>query len=231
MAALMAGDDDKIIAVCGALIDNDKAPKADRIKALIARAAAYDRKDRSTARSATMTLCCVSIRRWPICFNARGELWRKKGDRLHALADFGAAIRLEPGSRDGESQLQIAGAGDGAHRRADGGQQQAELQLRDRERRAVEKAICANPELANLDREINAVNTKVVREAGREQSARRPRHAARAGRISRPPQLPPSAGRLRPAEGDERPARPFDGAGEPILACLHPRTSRRAAAT
>ena len=31
--------------------------------------------------------------------------------------------------------------------------------------RAVEKAICANPDLANLDREINAVNTKVVREA------------------------------------------------------------------
>ena len=35
-------------------------------------------------------------------------------------------------------------------------------------RRAVEKAICANPELANLDREINAVNTKVVREAGKD---------------------------------------------------------------
>jgi len=35
-------------------------------------------------------------------------------------------------------------------------------------RRTVEKAICANPELANLDREINAVNTKVVREAANE---------------------------------------------------------------
>jgi uncharacterized protein len=31
--------------------------------------------------------------------------------------------------------------------------------------RAVDKAICASPELANLDREINAVNTRVVREA------------------------------------------------------------------
>jgi len=29
----------------------------------------------------------------------------------------------------------------------------------------VEKAICANPELADLDREINAVNTRVVRAA------------------------------------------------------------------
>ncbi len=32
----------------------------------------------------------------------------------------------------------------------------------------MEKAICANPELANLDRQINAVNTKVVREATRD---------------------------------------------------------------
>jgi uncharacterized protein len=32
-------------------------------------------------------------------------------------------------------------------------------------RRPVEKAICGNPELANLDRQINAVNTKVVRDA------------------------------------------------------------------
>ena len=35
-------------------------------------------------------------------------------------------------------------------------------------RRPVEKAICANPELANLDREINAVNTRIVREAGKD---------------------------------------------------------------
>ena len=43
-AALTAADDDKIIASCGALIGNDKAPKADRVKAAIARASAYDRK-------------------------------------------------------------------------------------------------------------------------------------------------------------------------------------------
>jgi len=32
-------------------------------------------------------------------------------------------------------------------------------------RRAVEKAICAKPELANLDREINAVNLRVMERA------------------------------------------------------------------
>ena len=29
-------------------------------------------------------------------FNARGELWRKKGVRPKALADFAAAIKLNP---------------------------------------------------------------------------------------------------------------------------------------
>jgi hypothetical protein len=29
-------------------------------------------------------------------FNARGELWRRKADRPRALADFGAAIKLNP---------------------------------------------------------------------------------------------------------------------------------------
>src|SRR5512142_3327154 len=40
-AAAAANDSDKIIAVCGALIGNEKTVKADRIKALIARAGAY----------------------------------------------------------------------------------------------------------------------------------------------------------------------------------------------
>src|ERR1700753_4361190 len=44
MAALTASDDDRIIAACAGLIGNDKAPKPDRVKAAVARAAAYDRK-------------------------------------------------------------------------------------------------------------------------------------------------------------------------------------------
>src|SRR5581483_1560576 len=44
LAAIAASDDEKIIAVCEALIGNDKAPKADRVKALVARASAHDRK-------------------------------------------------------------------------------------------------------------------------------------------------------------------------------------------
>jgi tetratricopeptide (TPR) repeat protein len=96
VAAVMDADDDRIVAACGALIDNDKTAKADRIKALIARAGVFDRKDQvdraigdyDTTLRFDPTLADI--------FNARGELWRRKGDRPRALADFGAAIKLNP---------------------------------------------------------------------------------------------------------------------------------------
>jgi tetratricopeptide (TPR) repeat protein len=96
VAAVAAHEPDKIIAVCGALVDNEKTAKADRIRALVARAAAYDRSDQidraigdhDTALRLDPALADV--------FNARGELWRRKGDRPRALADFGAAIKLDP---------------------------------------------------------------------------------------------------------------------------------------
>jgi tetratricopeptide (TPR) repeat protein len=96
VAAVAANDADRIIAICGALVDNDKTLRADRIKALIARAGAYDARemidraigDYDTVLRLDPTLADI--------FNARGELWRGKGDRPRALADFGAAIKLNP---------------------------------------------------------------------------------------------------------------------------------------
>jgi tetratricopeptide (TPR) repeat protein len=95
-AAAAADDADKTIAVCGALIDKEKTPRAERIKALIARAGAYERKDQfdraigdyDTVLRLDSTLADI--------FNSRGELWRKKGDRPRALQDFAAAIKLNP---------------------------------------------------------------------------------------------------------------------------------------
>jgi tetratricopeptide (TPR) repeat protein len=95
-AAAAAGDDDKVMAVCGALVDSEKTLASDRIKALIARASAFARKDQidraisdyDTALRLDPTLADI--------FNTRGELWRKEGDLPHALADFGAAIKLNP---------------------------------------------------------------------------------------------------------------------------------------
>ena len=96
LAAIMANDDDKIVAACGGLIDSEKAEKTDRIKALIARAGVYQRKDMIDRAIDDYS---VALRLDPTqadIFNARGELWRKKGDRPKAIQDFGAAIRLNP---------------------------------------------------------------------------------------------------------------------------------------
>jgi tetratricopeptide (TPR) repeat protein len=167
LAAVAASDDDRIIAGCGLLVDNDKTLKADRIKALIARAAAWDRKDQidraigdyDTALRLDSTLADT--------FNARGELWRKKGNRPRALADFGVAIKLNPSNPAARAnykalalEVERLGMLMAVNNRPSFNCATA--------RRAVEKAICANPDLANLDREINAVNTRVVREAGKD---------------------------------------------------------------
>jgi tetratricopeptide (TPR) repeat protein len=164
VAAAAANDDDKIVAVCGILIDNDKTARADRIRALIARGGAWDRKDQidraiddyDTALRLDPTLADI--------FNIRGELWRRKGDRPRALSDFAAAIKLNPDHatargnyRSLARELERLGALMAVYNKPSFNCATA--------RRSVEKAICANPELARLDREIYAVNTKVVREA------------------------------------------------------------------
>jgi tetratricopeptide (TPR) repeat protein len=165
LAAVAADDADTIVAICGVLIDNEKTSKADRIRALIGRAGAYGRRDQidraigdyDTALQLDPTLADL--------FNARGELWRRKGDRPRALADFAAAIKLNPDHPAARAnykllaqELERLGALMAVNNRPSFNCSSAT--------RAVEKAICGNPELANLDREINAVNTKVVRQAG-----------------------------------------------------------------
>lgn len=167
MAAMTAHEDDKIVAGCGSLIVNERAPKADRVKALIARGAAYDRKDQIDRAIFDYDLALRLDPTLADIFNARGELWRRKGDRPRALADFGAAIKLNPNHLAAKAsykalamEVERIGAMIAVNNKPSFNCAMA--------RRPVEKAICANPELANLDREINAVNTKVVREAARE---------------------------------------------------------------
>ena len=171
LAAASASDADKIIEICGALIDNEKAARADRIKALFARAGAYDRKgmiDRAIADYDTM------LRLDPTqadIFNIRGEQWRRKGDRPKALADFGAAIKLNPEHTAAKAnhkalaqELERLGA-----LKAVAGKPSFNCATA---RRPVEKAICANPELADLDREIDAMNIRIIGEARNSAQAR-----------------------------------------------------------
>jgi tetratricopeptide (TPR) repeat protein len=96
LAAITANDDDAIISRCDALIGNERNTRPDRIKAALARAAAYDRKQQYDRAIADYDTALQLDPAQADAFNHRGEVWRKKGDRPHALADFGAAIRLNP---------------------------------------------------------------------------------------------------------------------------------------
>jgi tetratricopeptide (TPR) repeat protein len=174
VAAMAAHADDQIVAICGVLIDNEKTLKADRIRALIARAGAYDRKDLIDRAIGDYDTALRLDPALADIFNARGELWRRKGDRRRALQDFGAAIKLNPDHPAARAnykslaqELERLGALMAVNDKPSFNCANA--------RRPVEKAICGNPELANLDRQINAVNTKVVREAGHD--------SRRAGRV------------------------------------------------
>src|SRR5665213_1780522 len=96
VAAIVDADDERIVAACGVLIDNDKTLKADRIKALVARGAVFGRKEQLDRAIADYDAALLSDSTQADIFNARGELWRRKGDRPRALADFGAAVKLNP---------------------------------------------------------------------------------------------------------------------------------------
>ena len=166
LAAAAASDDDKIISACSALIDSEKTAKADRLKALLVRAGAYDRKDMIDNAIADYGAALMLDATLADAFNARGELWRRKGDRPKALADFGAAIKLNPGHPTAKAnykslahEVERLGAMIAVNNKPSFNCATA--------RRPIEKAICGNPELANLDREINAVNTRVVHDAAR----------------------------------------------------------------
>ena len=95
-AAIAALDDAAIIAVCDALIDNDRTERADRLKALLARGAAYQRRDDMDRAIVDYDDALRLDPKLADIFNTRGELHRSKGDRPRALADFGAALKLNP---------------------------------------------------------------------------------------------------------------------------------------
>jgi tetratricopeptide (TPR) repeat protein len=164
MSAISASDDEKIIGECGAVIDHEKAAKADRVKALVARGGAYARKDQVERAIADYDAALRLEPGQADLFNARGELWWKKGDRPKAVSDFDAAIKLNPDhqiARDNYKRLAQELERLGALM-AVAGKPSFNCAVA---RRPSEKAICANPELANLDRQINAVNIRVMGEA------------------------------------------------------------------
>jgi tetratricopeptide (TPR) repeat protein len=163
-AAAAADDDGKIISACGELIENEKTARADRIKALIARGAALGRKDMTDQAIDDYDVVLRLDPGLADVVNTRGELWRKRGNRPKALADFGTAIKLNPehpaaraNYKSLAQELERLGA-----LIAVAGKPSFYCKTA---RRAVEKAICANPELADLDREIHAMNVRIISDA------------------------------------------------------------------
>ncbi len=163
LAAARAQDDDKTVNVCGALIDNDRTDKADRIKALIARAEAHERKGMSYRAIRDYDDVLRLDPTNADIHNARGELWRKKGDLPKAVADFAAAMKLNPehaaaraNHRAMAQELERLGA-----LKAIAGKPSFNCATA---RRKVEKAICANPELADLERDVHVSYVRATRE-------------------------------------------------------------------
>ena len=165
--AASANDDDKVVSLCSAVIDHKRTEKADRLKALLARAAAHDRKNNVDRAIADYDAALMLDATQADVFNARGELWRRKGERRNALADFGAAIKLNPdhaSARASHKALAQEVERAGALLAVEGKPSFSCAKAK----RSVEKAICASPELANLDREIHTASARAVESAGRE---------------------------------------------------------------
>jgi len=164
VAAAAANDDDKVLAACGALIDNDKTARADRLAALIARARVFDRRNEVDRAISDLDAVLRLDPSLADSFNARGELFRRKGDRPKALQDFAAALRLNPAHAAARAnykalaqELERLGALMAVYNKPSFSCANT--------RRAAEKAICNSPELANLDREIAAVSARVIQRA------------------------------------------------------------------
>ncbi|MDH2342866.1 hypothetical protein [Bradyrhizobium sp. SSUT77] len=164
LAAAAADDIDKAATACAAVIDNEKTAKEDMVKALIARGVLYARHDQVDRAIADDSRALQLDPTLADLFNARGELWLRKGDKPKAVQDFGSALKIDPNhakakvnhkamAREIErigAQMAVAGKPSFNCKGA---------------RRPVEKAICTDRELADLDREVFAANARVVREA------------------------------------------------------------------
>ena len=97
-------------------------------------------------------------------YNNRGAAWRHKGDRGRALQDYAEAVRLNPSDKTAAENhhdiaVEMERLGSLAYQKNLPSFNCATA------KRQVEKAICADPGLAQLDRNINDVFLRVIASA------------------------------------------------------------------
>ncbi|MBR1220886.1 tetratricopeptide repeat protein [Bradyrhizobium sp. U87765 SZCCT0131] len=117
-----------------------------------------------------------------LAYANRGVVWRKKGERVRALADFDAALKLNPrleAAITNRKSLALEIERVGAQMPLQGAVKAAAVAATSTvaaaaarpsfdcatARRAVEKVICADPRLSQLDHDLNAVYTRAVKAA------------------------------------------------------------------
>jgi tetratricopeptide (TPR) repeat protein len=98
-------------------------------------------------------------------YNNRGAAWQRKGDRDRALQDYAEAVRLNPSdARAADNYKKVTAEIEHLSELKDASGPPPSFNCAVA-RRAVEKAICADPELARLDRTMNDAFLKAIASA------------------------------------------------------------------
>ena len=164
-AAAASSDTARAIASCGDVIADEHASRADRLMALTARAGANAREDRLDRALDDYDTALRLDPKSADLLNARGEVWRRKGNRPKAMRDFDAALRLDSSHSAARANFKLL---------ASELERLGAVMAIDakpsfncaRTSRPLERTICDNSDLATLDRAINALQARAVRDAG-----------------------------------------------------------------
>ena len=99
--ALSRAEPAKLIESCTALIDNPATPEADRLDAMITRAAALHNGGQTDKALAEIDAVIAKDPNRARAFRARGEILRQTGKIEAAFEALNQAIRLEPDNANG----------------------------------------------------------------------------------------------------------------------------------